>query len=44
MTISTKLALLLLQGLQVAFVLLHDWVSMGRFSNLAAVKASDSRV
>jgi len=33
----TKLALLVLQGLQVAFVLLHDWVPMGRLSNLAAL-------
>lgn len=36
----------LLIGLQVAqlvFLLLHDWVSLGRLSNLAAVHALDSR-
>ena len=34
--------LLALQGLQVAFLLLHDWVPLGRLSNLAAVRSTDS--
>ena len=42
MTAPAKLALLVLQGLQVAFVLLHDWVPLGRWSNRTAVRASDS--
>ena len=36
-----KLALIYLQALQVAFLLLHDWVPLGRLSNLDAVRASD---
>jgi hypothetical protein len=31
-----------LQAAQVAFLLLHDWVPLGRLSNLAAVHAADS--
>ncbi len=34
--------LLALQGVHVAILLLHDWVPLGRLSNLAAVRASDS--
>jgi len=32
-----------LQTIQVIFLLLHDWVPLGRLSNLAAVHAVDSR-
>src|SRR5271168_20816 len=37
-----KIALISLQGLQVAFLALHDWVPLGRLSNLEAVRASDA--
>ncbi len=36
-----KIALICLQGVQVAFLALHDWVPLGRLSNLEAVRASD---
>jgi len=36
-----RIGLLALQGVQVAFLLLHDWVPLGRLSNLEAVRASD---
>jgi len=35
--------LLILQGIQLAFLLLHDWISLGRLTNLPAVHAADSR-
>lgn len=38
----TELALIAAQALQVTFLLLHDWVPLGRLSNLAAVRAIDS--
>ncbi|MGH7025445.1 MAG: hypothetical protein ACREEB_17905 [Caulobacteraceae bacterium] len=38
---AVKLSLIGLQGLQVAFLLLHDWIPLGRLSNLEAVRASD---
>jgi len=38
---ALKIALIGLQGLQVAFLALHDWVPLGRLSNLEAVRASD---
>jgi hypothetical protein len=38
-----KITLLVLQGIQVLFLLLHDWVPLGRLSNLEAVRASDTR-
>jgi hypothetical protein len=40
---STEDALIVLQAVQVTFLLLHDWVPLGRLSNLAAVRAIDSR-
>ncbi len=43
MTLAFRFGLLALLGLQVAFLLLHDWVPLGRLSNLSAVSASDSR-
>jgi hypothetical protein len=35
---------LALQGLVVLFLLLHDWVPLGRFNNLAAMRGEDSLV
>ncbi len=35
--------LVVLQGVQVVFLLLHDWVPLGRLSNLDAVRTSDSK-
>ena len=43
MAMGTKVALLALQAVQVVFILGHDWVPLGRFSNLAMVRASDTR-
>ena len=40
---TAEAGLLALQAVQVVFLLLHDWVPLGRLSNLAAVRASDSR-
>jgi len=42
MAFAVQSSLLALQGVQVAFLLLHDWVPLGRLSNLAAVRASDA--
>ena len=36
-----QIALICLQGVQVAFLALHDWAPLGRLSNLEAVRASD---
>ena len=33
---------LALQGLVVAFLLLHDWIPLGRLSNLGAIESEDS--
>jgi hypothetical protein len=38
---TVRTGLLVLQGLQVVFLLLHDWVPLGRLSNLKAVRESD---
>jgi hypothetical protein len=35
--------LLSLQAFQVAFLWLHDWIPLGRFNNVAAVHAQDTR-
>jgi len=35
------LTLLVLQGFVVAFILLHDWVPLGRFNNLQGVREVD---
>jgi hypothetical protein len=37
-------ALLILQGIQIAFILLHDWLPLGRLSNPAAIHSIDSRL
>ena len=43
MTRSSMEALLVgTQAVQVLFLLLHDWVPLGRLTNLAAVRAIDS--
>jgi hypothetical protein len=34
--------LLLLQGFQVAFLLLHDWIPLGRLTNRKAIAEADS--
>jgi hypothetical protein len=39
---SIEALLIGLQSVQVVFLLLHDWVPLGRLSNLAAVHAVDS--
>ena len=39
---SIESLLIAAQALQVVFLLLHDWVPLGRLSNLAAVRAIDS--
>ena len=36
--------LLTLQAIQVTFILLHDWVPLGRLSNLPAVRGSDTHI
>ncbi len=33
---------LILQSLVVAFLLLHDWIPLGRLSNVAAIRSQDS--
>jgi hypothetical protein len=43
MSLPVAKGLIVLQGVQVAFLLLHDWVPLGRLSNLEAVRGSDSR-
>ena len=35
--------LVALQAFNLAFLLLHDWVPLGRFSNLPAIRSEDSR-
>jgi hypothetical protein len=40
---SIEILLIGLQAVQVVFLLLHDWVPLGRLSNLAAVHAVDSQ-
>lgn len=39
---STESLLIALQAVQVVFLLLHDWVPLGRLSNLTAVRSVDS--
>jgi hypothetical protein len=39
---STEAVLIGAQAVQVVFLLLHDWIPLGRLSNLAAVRAIDS--
>ena len=41
MASRVEISLIVLQALQLAFLLLHDWVPLGRLNNLAAVRASD---
>lgn len=40
---ALQLALLALQGLHVAFLLLHDWVPLGRLNDIHAVQATHPR-
>ncbi len=37
-----EVSLLTLQGTVVAFLLLHDWIGLGRLNNLAAIRSRDS--
>lgn len=39
---STEALLIATQAIQVLFLLLHDWLPLGRLTNLAAVRAVDS--
>ena len=39
---TIEASLIALQAIQVVFLLLHDWVPLGRLSNLAAVRGIDS--
>jgi hypothetical protein len=41
MVSGVEISLIVLQAVQLAFLLLHDWVPLGRLNNLAAVHASD---
>ncbi len=41
MASKVQTSLIVLQAVQLAFILLHDWVPLGRLTNLAAVRASD---
>ena len=41
MIAAMRIAFLALQAFQVTFLFLHDWVPLGRFTNLAAVRAAD---
>ncbi|HTW36138.1 MAG TPA: hypothetical protein VMD53_16075 [Rhizomicrobium sp.] len=38
---STEVLLIVTQAIQVVFLLLHDWIPLGRLPNLAAVRAID---
>jgi hypothetical protein len=40
---AVEAALIATQAIQVVFLLLHDWVPLGRLSNLAAVHSIDSK-
>ena len=42
MSSAIRISLLILQGVQVSFLLLHDYVPLGRWNNLEAVRRSDS--
>jgi hypothetical protein len=39
---SLDLALLALQGFQVAFLWIHDWIPLGRLNDVAAVRSQDT--
>ena len=41
---TLDIVFLCLQGFVTAFLLLHDWVPLGRFSNLSAMRKEDSLV
>ena len=41
MTKALQISLLVLQGFQVAFLWLHDWVPLGRLNDVAAVRRQD---
>lgn len=38
-----EIALIALQGFQVLFLWMHDWVPMGRLNDIAAVRGADSK-
>ena len=38
-----KIALVALQGFQVLFLWLHDWVPLGSLNDIAAVRSADSK-
>jgi hypothetical protein len=38
-----EIILLALQALQVLFLWIHDWIPLGRFNDVASVRAQDSR-
>jgi hypothetical protein len=40
---TIEASLIALQSVQVVFLLVHDWVPLGRLSNLAAVQSIDSK-
>ena len=40
---ALEIILLALQVFQVAFLLLHDWIPLGRLNDVAAVQSQDSR-
>jgi hypothetical protein len=39
---TLEAVLLALQAFQVAFLWLHDWIPLGRFNDVAAVRGEDS--
>jgi len=41
-THTLEMTLLVLQALQVAFLLVHDWIPLGRLNNVAAVRREDT--
>jgi hypothetical protein len=40
---SLELSLLALEAFQVLFLLLHDWIPLGRLNNVSAVQSQDTR-
>ena len=39
---EVEMVLLALQGLQVLFLWIHDWIPLGRFNDVAAVRSQDT--
>lgn len=42
-THTMEMTLVVLQALQVAFLLIHDWIPLGRLNDVAAVRREDTR-